>query len=80
MAKKWPEKVVQRLFSKGHSFPIGLYVYVLPHFSLRSKVFNFGFILIFSGLHMKMDSIRESTAAGLSVTVRKTGIILNLPP
>ena len=25
---------------------------------------------------MKMDSIRESTAAGLSVTVRKTGIIL----
>ena len=36
-------------------------------------------ILIFPGLHMKMDSIRESTAAGLSVTVRKTGIILNVP-
>ena len=26
MAKKWPEKVVQRSFIKGHSFPIGLYV------------------------------------------------------
>ena len=24
-AKKWPEKVVQRSFIKGHSFPIGLY-------------------------------------------------------
>ena len=22
--KKWPEKVVQRSFMKGHSFPIGL--------------------------------------------------------
>ena len=54
-------------------------VYVLPHFSLRSKVFNFYLFFIFSGLHMKMDSIRESTAAGLSVTVRKTGIILNVP-
>ena len=43
-----------------------------------NKVFNF--YLIFSGLHMKMDSIRESTAAGLSVTVRKTGIILNVLP
>jgi hypothetical protein len=41
------------------------------------KIFDFN--LIFSGLHMKMDSIRESTAAGLSVTVRKTGIILNVP-
>jgi len=27
---------------------------------------------LLAGLHMKMDSIRESTAAGLSVTVRKT--------
>ena len=26
MAKKWPKKVVQRLFIKGHSFPIGLYI------------------------------------------------------
>ena len=26
MAKKWPEKVVQRSFIKGHSFPIGLYI------------------------------------------------------
>ena len=26
MAKKWPKKVVQRSFIKGHSFPIGLYV------------------------------------------------------
>ena len=26
MAKKWPEKVVQRSFIKGHSFPIGLYL------------------------------------------------------
>ena len=24
--KKWPEKVVQRSFIKGHSFPIGLYI------------------------------------------------------
>jgi hypothetical protein len=24
MAKKWPEKVVQRSFIKGHSFPNGL--------------------------------------------------------
>ena len=29
MAKKWPEKVVQRSFIKGHSFPIGLY-FVIP--------------------------------------------------
>ena len=27
MAKKWPEKVVQRSFTKEHSFPIGLYVF-----------------------------------------------------
>ena len=25
MAKKWSEKVTQRSFIKGHSFPIGLY-------------------------------------------------------
>ena len=30
MAKKWPEKVVQRSFIKGHSFPIGLYIHI-PH-------------------------------------------------
>ena len=34
-AKKWPEKVVQRSFIKGHSFPIGLYVvHSLFHFGL----------------------------------------------
>ena len=26
--KKWPERVVQRSFIKGHSFPIGLYMKV----------------------------------------------------
>ena len=26
MAKKWPEKVVQMSFIKGHSFPISLYL------------------------------------------------------
>ena len=28
MAKKWPEKVLQRSFIKEHSFPNGLYVTV----------------------------------------------------
>ena len=27
MAKKWPEKVVQRSFIKEHSFPNGLYMH-----------------------------------------------------
>ena len=26
-AKKWPEKVIQRSFIKGHSFPYRLYYY-----------------------------------------------------
>ena len=41
MAKKWPEKVIQRLFIKGHSFPIGLYSSVTIISLGRSKLVKF---------------------------------------
>ena len=37
MAKKWPEKVVQRSFLKEHSFPNGLYNSKLPAKLLNAK-------------------------------------------
>ena len=43
MAKKWPEKVVQRSFIKEHSFPNSLYVgisvyYLIFHINLLDKI------------------------------------------
>ena len=53
MAKKWPENVVQRLFIKGHSFPIGLYLNHLKkkiaYVTLVSKLIFNHFIKVWTG-------------------------------
>ena len=35
--KKWPEKVAQRTFIKGHSFPNSLYIHTISYFSRYQK-------------------------------------------
>ena len=41
MAKQWPEKVVQRSFIKGHSFPNGLYMLEILNSSSISFLFSY---------------------------------------
>ena len=42
MAKKWPEKVVQRSFIKEHSFPNGLYFVSVHSGATRVEAANRG--------------------------------------
>ena len=62
MAKKWPEKVVQRSFIKEHSFPNGLYVKSSNDYSSKNyakNCFNYEWTLSKKNLSSKLQRTIE---------------------